>query len=135
MNQFDPDPRCPSAEFGDESLPGGAQDLIGATLALMTGYAEHCPAPNAADAGSGPAARNPDVAHLLAAKAAANLAFLAEQPGLSAALRGLADRLRGHWQALEFRGVAAGTAHALAGPGAESPTPTVRCFSTSTARH
>lgn len=55
MNQFDPDPRCPSAEFGDESLPGGAQDLIGATLALMTGYAEHCPAPTRG--GANPARR------------------------------------------------------------------------------
>lgn len=66
--------------------------------------------------------------------AAANLAFLAEQPGLSAALRCLVNRLRGHWQALEFRGAPGAAKHCPAGVDAPVA-PAMLCFSRSTARH
>lgn len=41
MNRFDPAASFPPGEAGDDSLPGSAEGLIAATLALMTGFAEH----------------------------------------------------------------------------------------------
>ena len=77
-----------------EPLPSCAEGMLAATLALMTGYAEHCAPPEAA-------AGRPAVPRLLAAKAASNLFFLAGNPDLSVPMRATLWRLRGHWQALE----------------------------------
>lgn len=74
-----------------------AEGMLAATLALMTGYAEHCMRPD-------PAGGKPALPRLLAAKAASNLFFLAGNPALSVPMRATLWRLRGHWQALEQGG-------------------------------
>ena len=135
MNPTDDDRTSGDPDGGP--LPGSAEGLIAATLALMTGYAEHCPAPPSAAALPARSEDRPAIAHLLAAKAACNLAFLAEQPGLSASLRSVLMRLRGHWQALEFRGAPdAAAAQQPAGPRACAPVAgATLCLSRSTTRH
>ncbi len=99
--------RCPVHQIpGDDDEGTGlpsAEAMLAGTLALMTGFAEHCqtsrPAP-LADSGEAAA---PAVTHLLAAKAASSLFFLAEHPLLSAGFRSTLWRLRSHWQVLERR--------------------------------
>jgi hypothetical protein len=71
-----------------------AEGMLAATLALMTGFAEHCAHPEIASA-------KPAVPRLLAAKAASNLFFLAGNPALSEPMRATLWRLRAHWEALE----------------------------------
>lgn len=78
----------------DEPRAPCAEGMLAATLALMTGFAEHCAHP---DAASG----KPAVPRLLAAKAASNLFFLSGNPALSEPMRATLWRLRAHWEALE----------------------------------
>ena len=94
MNRLHDDPLDVLADADETAQAPCAEALLAATLALMTGFAEHCAAP-------APVASHPALPRLLAAKAVSNLFFLAEHPALSAPLRSTLWRLRGHWQALE----------------------------------
>ena len=96
MNRLHDDPLDVLADADETAQAPCAEALLAATLALMTGFAEHCAAP-------APVASHPALPRLLAAKAVSNLFFLAEHPALSAPLRSTLWRLRGHWQALERR--------------------------------
>lgn len=103
-------------EAADTGATPCAEGMLAATLALMTGFAEHCARPEAARA-------RPAVPRLLAAKAASNLFFLAGNPALSEPMRATLWRLRSHWEALEQ----ARAAHeADARPGSWPPTPATR---------
>ena len=96
MNRCHDDPLDALADADEPPRPPCAEALLAATLALMTGFAEHCAAPT-------PAASRATLPRLLAAKTVSNLFFLAEHPALSAPLRGTLWRLREHWQMLERR--------------------------------
>lgn len=95
----------------DEARAPCAEGMLAATLALMTGFAEHCARPDAASGG-------PAMTRRLAAKAASNLFFLAGNPALSEPMRATLWRLRRHWEALE-QGRAPEAPPA--GPGAVAP--------------
>lgn len=89
------DPAAPLSAA--EPVSPCTEGMLAATLALMTGYAEHCSRPPAAGA-------DPDLPRLLAAKAASNLFLLAGHTSLSVPLRATLWQLRSHWQALEHGG-------------------------------
>ena len=101
----------PESDEGTE-LPS-AEALVAATLALMTGYAEHCTTPRTTPTAPRAARRGEALPRLLAAKVVSNLFFLAEHPALSAPLRSTLWRLRSHWAAVE-RGAGAEPAVAVA---------------------
>ena len=87
-------PPLTAEDEADASALPCAEGLLTATLALMTGFAEHCARPEAARA-------KPAIPRLLAAKAASNLFFLAGNPALSEPMRATLWRLRSHWEAIE----------------------------------
>lgn len=96
-------PDLPADGDEDPVLPS-AEAMLAGTLALMTGFAEHCEAlAGSATPAAGTQGAARSLPHLLAAKAASNLFFLAEHPLLSAAFRSTLWRLRSHWQDLERR--------------------------------
>lgn len=94
MNRPPEAPPLPPDDEADANPAPCAEGMLAATLALMTGFAEHCAQPQAARA-------KPGVPRLLAAKAASNLFFLAGNPALSEPMRATLWRLRAHWEALE----------------------------------
>lgn len=116
-------PDAMPADAGEAPLPPCAEALLAATLALMTGFAEHCAAAGPADGATAPADSSA-VPRLLAAKAVSNLFFLAEHPALSTPLRSMLWRLRGHWQALEHRSTPRGD-QALLAPRSAAPASTL----------
>lgn len=115
MSCFPHDPHVEPDDADDAPRPPCAEALLAATLALMTGFAEHCAAPPAEEAPTRPGqATHPAVPRLLAAKTVSNLFFLAEHPTLSVPLRSMLWRLHTHWQALERRAAARDVAPAAA---------------------
>lgn len=99
MNAFSSSCACDADD--DIALPC-IEALLAATLALMTGYAEHAGTPSGGDTGRCDPAHQ-EMRHALAAKVTAQLFHLSEHPLLSPAFRGAIWQLRGHWQAVERR--------------------------------
>ena len=99
-------------EADDQALPC-PQALLGATLALMSAWAQPL-----ADSPLPPAGGQP----LLARKIVSNLFFLHHHPTVGAALRALAGRLHGHWVAVAQGGASAACTTATATASASATT-------------
>lgn len=116
-------PDATAADADEAPRPSCAEALLAATLALMTGFAEHCATAGPAEGATAPAGSSA-VPRLLAAKTVSNLFFLAEHPALSTPLRSMLWRLRGHWQGLEHRSTPRGDP-ALLTPRSAAPASTL----------